>query len=97
MGMSGHMNAGLLRECVKVADCCDPFFIGTLTCVKSLEMVLRATLSLNARDLQWQIISFDLVGTIRVCVLIIKSPNQISLIAGLKVINLTAVRNHVKV
>jgi hypothetical protein len=60
-------------------------------------MVLRATLSLNARDLQWKIISFDLVGTIRVCVLIIKSPNQISLIAGLKVINLTAVRNHVKV
>jgi hypothetical protein len=27
-----------LRVCVKVADYCDSFFAGTLTCVKSLEM-----------------------------------------------------------
>jgi hypothetical protein len=26
-----------LSGCVKVADCCDPFSTGTLTCVKLLE------------------------------------------------------------
>jgi hypothetical protein len=36
-GMSGHESAGPLTACVKVADCCDPSFAGTVTCVKSLE------------------------------------------------------------
>jgi hypothetical protein len=44
MGMSGHESVGLLRACVKVTDYCDPSSAGTLTCVKSLEAVLRATL-----------------------------------------------------
>jgi hypothetical protein len=44
MGMSGHESAGPLRACVKVADYCDPSSAGTLTCIKSLEAVLRATL-----------------------------------------------------
>jgi hypothetical protein len=26
-----------LRACVKVVDCCDPSYAGTLTCIKSLE------------------------------------------------------------
>jgi hypothetical protein len=35
--MIGHVSAGPLRACVKVANCCDPSSTGTLTCVKSLE------------------------------------------------------------
>jgi hypothetical protein len=30
-----------LRACVKVADCCDPSSVDTLTCVKMLVTVLR--------------------------------------------------------
>jgi hypothetical protein len=37
LGMIGHVSAGALRACVKVADCCDLSSTGTLTCVKSLE------------------------------------------------------------
>jgi hypothetical protein len=40
-GKSGHECAGPLRACVKVADCCDPSFTGTLTCVKSLETLVE--------------------------------------------------------
>jgi hypothetical protein len=39
---------------------------------------------------------FDLVRTIRVSVHVINSLNQISLIASLKVINLTAIQNRVE-
>jgi hypothetical protein len=42
MGMSGHESAGPLRACVKVDNCCDPFSVCTLTCVKTLVTVLRA-------------------------------------------------------
>jgi hypothetical protein len=37
MGMSGHVCAGPLRAYVKVDNCCDPFSLGTLTCIKTLE------------------------------------------------------------
>jgi hypothetical protein len=33
----------LLRECVKVADCCDPTSTDTLTCVKMIEMCVEST------------------------------------------------------
>jgi hypothetical protein len=36
--MSGHKSVGPLSSYVKVADCYDPSSIGTLICVKSLEM-----------------------------------------------------------
>jgi hypothetical protein len=39
-----------LRECVKVADCCDPSSVGTLTCVKSLATFVRALLSPYPND-----------------------------------------------
>jgi hypothetical protein len=44
--------------CVKVDNCCDPFFAGTLTCAKSLEMMLRDTLPPYTCDSQQQIIHF---------------------------------------
>jgi hypothetical protein len=31
-----------LRACVKVADCCDPSSIGTLTCVKMIETCVES-------------------------------------------------------
>jgi hypothetical protein len=52
MGMSGHVNAGPLRACVKINDCCNLFSAGTLTYVNSIETMLRATLPPNARDSQ---------------------------------------------
>jgi hypothetical protein len=42
MGMSGHKSVGPLRACVKVVDCCDPSFAGTLTHVKMIEICVRA-------------------------------------------------------
>jgi hypothetical protein len=42
-----------LRECVKVADCCDPFFTGTLPYIKMIKKyVLRAPLPSYACDTQ---------------------------------------------
>jgi hypothetical protein len=32
-----YESAGPLRACVNVTDCCDPSFVDTLTCVKSLQ------------------------------------------------------------
>jgi hypothetical protein len=31
-----------LRACVQVADCCDPPFAGTLTCVKMIETCVES-------------------------------------------------------
>jgi hypothetical protein len=31
-----------LRECVNVADCYDPSFVGTLTCVKMIETCIES-------------------------------------------------------
>jgi hypothetical protein len=31
-----------LRACVKVADCCDQFSVGILTCVKTIEMCVES-------------------------------------------------------
>jgi hypothetical protein len=42
LDMSGHFGACLIWACVKVDECCDPSFIGTLTRVKSLENVYSA-------------------------------------------------------
>jgi hypothetical protein len=42
MGMSGHKSVGPLRACVKVVDCCDPSFAGTITHVKMIEICVRA-------------------------------------------------------
>jgi hypothetical protein len=39
-----------LKGIYVVDGCCDPFSAGTLTCVKSLETVLRASLSPFAND-----------------------------------------------
>jgi hypothetical protein len=58
MGLSGHVSGGPFMACVKVDNCCDPFFAGTLTCAKSLEMMLRATLPPYTCDSQQQIIHF---------------------------------------
>jgi hypothetical protein len=60
-------------------------------------MVLRVILPPYMCDSQYQIISFVLVRTIRSSFHFMKLPNQINLIASLKVMNLTAVRNRVKV
>jgi hypothetical protein len=86
MGMSGHESAGPLRACVKVADYCDPPSAGTLTCIKSLEAVLRATLPPYVCDSQYRIVSFVLVRTIRSSLHCIKSPYQRTSITSLKVL-----------
>jgi hypothetical protein len=44
MGMRGHVSAGLLRACMMVDDCCDPFSTSTLTCVKMIEMIVESVL-----------------------------------------------------
>jgi hypothetical protein len=41
-----------LRACVKVADHCDPSSVGTLTCIKSLEMLVSALLRPYPNDSQ---------------------------------------------
>ncbi len=91
MGMSGHMSVGPLRACVKVANCCDPFFVGTLTCVKTLVTMLRA---FYHRILT---LRYILVRMIRLSLHCIKSPDQRSLIIKFKNHNLTAVRNQVQI
>jgi hypothetical protein len=52
MGMSGHFGVGPLWVCVKVANCCDQSYAGTLTHVKSLEHVCECVLPPTARSLQ---------------------------------------------
>jgi hypothetical protein len=37
----------LVRACVKVADYCDPSFVGIITCVKSFKTFVGALLPLN--------------------------------------------------
>jgi hypothetical protein len=76
-----------LRACVKVANCCDPFFVGTLTCVKTLVTMLRA---FYHRILT---LRYILVRMIRLSLHCIKSPNPRSLITKLQNHNLAAVRN----
>jgi hypothetical protein len=71
-----------IRVCMKVGDCCHPSSAGTLTYVKTLEMVLRAFyhriwMIHNSRSF-----SFILVRMIRLRLRLhcIKSSNQTSLI-----------------
>jgi hypothetical protein len=52
MGMSGHVSTGPLRIFVKVDDCCDPFFVGTLACIKMIKTIVESILPLNAYDSQ---------------------------------------------
>jgi hypothetical protein len=42
MNMIGHFVAGPIWVCVKVYDCCEQFFAGTLIHVNSLEYVCGA-------------------------------------------------------
>jgi hypothetical protein len=39
MGMNGYFSVCPLWACVKVADYCDSSFVGTLTCIKTIEYV----------------------------------------------------------
>jgi hypothetical protein len=59
-----------------------------LTCVKSIVMVLRATLQPYPNNSLQQIASFVLVRMVRSCVHIIKLPNRTSKMAILKIVNL---------
>ncbi len=52
MGMIGHCGAGPIWACMKVDDCCDPFFVGTLTCIKMIKTIVESILPLNAYDSQ---------------------------------------------
>jgi hypothetical protein len=47
MGLSGHFGAGPLWACMKVVDCCDPFFAGTLTHINSLEYVYECVFAVD--------------------------------------------------
>jgi hypothetical protein len=51
-GISGHFGVGPLWVCVKVANCCDQSYAGTLTHVKSLEHVCECVLPPTTRSLQ---------------------------------------------
>jgi hypothetical protein len=74
-GLSGHESAGPLRACVKVADYYDPTFVGTLTCIKSLETFVRALCHRILMIHNSGSFLLLLVRTIRMSC-IIKSPNQ---------------------
>jgi hypothetical protein len=87
----GHVSAGPLRTCVKVDNSCDSFFIGTLTCIKSIVTVLRAIWPPYSNNSHYWIVSFVLVRTIRSSCIFIKSANQMNLITCLKSHNLTTV------
>jgi hypothetical protein len=63
--MIGHTSVGPLRACVKVTDCRDPSFAGTLTCTKSLVMCVENVLPPCPNNSQQQIVSFVLVRTVR--------------------------------
>jgi hypothetical protein len=52
MDMGGHVSAGHLRVCVKVDDYCDLFSASTLSCIKLIVIVLRATLPPYSCDSQ---------------------------------------------
>jgi hypothetical protein len=52
MGMSEHESAGPLRVCVNVDDCYDPFSAGTLTCIKTIEMIVESILPPYPNNLQ---------------------------------------------
>jgi hypothetical protein len=52
MGMSGHVSVGPLRARVKVDDCYDSFFAGTLTFIKTLEMCIESVLPPYPNDSQ---------------------------------------------
>jgi hypothetical protein len=82
-----------LRACVKVADCCDPSSVGILTCVKTLETMLRAFWHHIRTIRNSRSFSFVLVRMIKSRLHCIKSPNQRSLIIKFKNHNLAAIRN----
>jgi hypothetical protein len=44
MGMIGHFGVGPIWACVKLDNCCDPSYTGTLTHVKLLENIWCARL-----------------------------------------------------
>jgi hypothetical protein len=86
MGMSGHVSASPLRACVKVDDSCDPFFAGTLTYVKTIEMCVESICHQMHAIHNSRLLSFVLVWTIRSCAHIIQLPNIVSKMAILKII-----------
>jgi hypothetical protein len=96
-GVIGHASFGPLRARVKVANCCDPYSVGTLTCVKLLLTCVESVFATVSK--QFAIADcclLFLVRMIRPRLHYIKSPNQPSLITSLKSHNLTVVRNHAK-
>jgi hypothetical protein len=72
-----HASAGPLRACVNVADCYDPFFAGTLICIKSLETCVESDFTTVPKRV---------LRTIRLCVHIIELPNLSSKMTILKII-----------
>jgi hypothetical protein len=47
-----------LRICVKVANWCDPSYVVTLTCVKTLEICVERVLPRYPNDSQYRIVFF---------------------------------------
>jgi hypothetical protein len=77
-GMSGHESAKPLKGMFY------PSSAGTLTFIRTIEICVESILPPYPNDLQWRIISFILVRTVRSCVHIIKLANRLSNMTILK-------------